>query len=75
MEVYVSTVGERKFLVLGDSYAIPIDQIADIDLHAKNGGASENSVTILLSTGEEYTYAYGNADSIRDFLRNNRITE
>lgn len=71
MKVYSKEIAGRKFLILEDVAAIPMDRIKHVDFKAPNGGASDNSVRIHTDDDEEdWTFAYHNADAIRNFFTN-----
>lgn len=68
MEIFTKPIGGRMFLIVGTD-AIPMDRIKRVDLHAANGGASDNSVQIVTDDPEEdYFYAFANADIVRAFF-------
>ncbi len=70
MKVYITSIGKRKFLNLGDD-VIPVDRIKSIDLDAPNGGC-DNSVRVITDDPkDDYIWAYENADAIRSFLESN----
>lgn len=73
MNIYISVIGRREFLVFEDIQSVPIDKIENIDLHAANGGASHNSVRIDVRDMEPLYFAFENADAVRAFLKDNRL--
>jgi hypothetical protein len=77
MDVYVSKMGSREFLVLFQDnrnfWSLPIDKIKEVDFSKPNGGC-DNSVCITMDDGEEHFFAYHKADALRDFLASHRIT-
>lgn len=71
LHIYVSQLLDRRLLVIEDVVALPIDRITHIDLNAPNGGCN-NSVRIHTDNpDEDYTFAYENADAVREFLQQN----
>lgn len=68
MQISEKVIGGRNFLFVG-STVIPVDRIKSIDLHAANGGASNNSVRIITDDeSEDFIWAYENATALRDYL-------
>lgn len=72
MEIFISNIGRREFLVIEDVLALPIESIIKIDLNAENGVATPNSICILTTTGRHYL-AYEIADQIREFLNQHKL--
>jgi len=71
MKIYISKLGAQYFLILEDLYALPINKITDMDLHA-NDLVSKNNVCIRIGS-IEYLFKYEQADSIRQFLSENQF--
>lgn len=68
MEIFEKVIAGRAFLFVGTD-AIPVDRIKSFDLHAANGGASDNSVRIVTDDPDDgFIWAYENADALREYL-------
>lgn len=74
MEIFISNIGRREFLVIEDSLAVPIDSIIKIDLNAENGAASPNSICIFTKDGQYYL-TYEVADCVREFLNQQKLEQ
>lgn len=78
MEIYYSQIGDRKFLVIEEVQAIPLDRIKIFLYNPPNGGCN-NSIAIILDETVSHlespnlVFAYENADALKEFLRKTQI--
>jgi len=69
MEIKELTIAGRIFIDFG-GLVVPLDRIVGFDFTVANGGASDNSVEVLLNPPSEdgMIFAYENKDAVRAWL-------